>query len=70
MMDRQVGVVGAGTIGAGVGRFFAEAGWRVAVSGGHGPERVATVAASLGPGATAVTAEEALAAEVVLLALP
>ena len=69
-MDRQVGVVGAGTIGAGVGRFFAEAGWRVAVSGGHGPERVAGVAAGLGPGATAVTAEEALAAEVVLLATP
>jgi hypothetical protein len=59
-MHTEVGVVSAGTIGAGVGRFFAEAGWRVAISGGHGPGRVAGVAASLGPGATAVTAEEAL----------
>ncbi len=69
-MDRQVGVVGAGTIGAGVGRFFARAGWRVAISGSHGPERVAGVAALLGPEAEAVTAEQALTAEVVLLATP
>jgi predicted dinucleotide-binding enzyme len=49
-MDSQIGVVGAGTIGAGVGRFFAEAGWQVAISGGHGPERVVGVAASPGAG--------------------
>jgi 3-hydroxyacyl-CoA dehydrogenase len=27
-MDRQIGIVGAGVIGAGVGRFFSNAGWR------------------------------------------
>ena len=38
-MDRQIGVAGAGTIGAGVGQFFGKAGWRVAISGAHGPDR-------------------------------
>jgi len=66
----KVGVVGAGVIGAGVGQLFARAGWQVAVSGGHGPDRVAPVAANLGQGAEAVTVQEALAAGVVLLAVP
>ncbi|HEY2268001.1 MAG TPA: NAD(P)-binding domain-containing protein [Streptosporangiaceae bacterium] len=69
-MDRQVGILGAGTIGAEVGRFFAAAGWRVVISGAHGPGALAGVAAGLGPGAAPVTAGEAIRSEVVLLATP
>lgn len=69
-MNRQIGVLGAGTIGAGVGRFFAAAGWRVAISGGHGPGSLMEVATRLGPDGTAVTVAEAVAAEAVLLATP
>jgi hypothetical protein len=69
-MDKRIGILGAGTIGAGVGRLFAAAGWRVTISGAHGPGAIAGVAAGLGPEAAAVTVAEAIGTEVVLLATP
>ena len=69
-MDRQIGILGAGTIGAGVGRFFAAAGWRVAISSAHGPGALAGAAAGLGPDAAPVTVGEAIRSEAVLLATP
>jgi hypothetical protein len=85
-MDRRIGILGAGTIGAGAGQFFARAGWHVAISGAHGPAALGgavdaiTAGIADGPGpqapsgarptATAVTTDEAIKAEVVLLATP
>jgi hypothetical protein len=85
-MDRQIGILGAGTIGAGVGQFFVRAGWHVAISGAHGPAALGgavdamTAGVANGPGpqaasstrpeVTAVGADEAVKAEVVLLATP
>src|ERR1700743_462470 len=67
-MDRQIGIVGAGIIGAGIGRFFSNAGWRVAISSARGPGGRAGVTARLGAGAAPVA--DAIAAEVVLLPVP
>ena len=69
-MTATVGVLGAGTIGRGVGRFFLHAGHRVLLSNSRGPQTLGDVAADLGANAGAVTAAEAAAADIVLLAVP
>jgi 8-hydroxy-5-deazaflavin:NADPH oxidoreductase len=69
-MTATVGVLGAGTIGRGVGRFFLNAGHRVLISNSRGPETLGDVAADLGANARAVTTAEAAAADIVLLAVP
>jgi 8-hydroxy-5-deazaflavin:NADPH oxidoreductase len=69
-MTATVGVLGAGTIGRGVGRFFLNAGHRVLISNSRGPETLVDVAADLGANARAVTTAEAAAADIVLLAVP
>jgi 8-hydroxy-5-deazaflavin:NADPH oxidoreductase len=69
-MTATVGVLGAGTIGRGVGRFFLNAGHRVLISNSRGPETLGDVAADLGASARAVTTAEAAAADIVLLAVP
>ena len=61
-MTATVGVLGAGTIGRGVGRFFVNAGHRVLLSNSRGPQTLGDVAADLGANAGAVTAAEAAAA--------
>jgi predicted dinucleotide-binding enzyme len=69
-MTATVGVLGAGTIGRGVGRFFLNAGHRVLISNSRGPKTLSDVAADLGANARAVTTAEAAAADIVLLAVP
>jgi 8-hydroxy-5-deazaflavin:NADPH oxidoreductase len=69
-MSATVGILGAGTIGRGVGRFFASAGHPVLISNSRGPETLGEVVAELGDHARAVTTAEAAAADIVLLALP
>jgi predicted dinucleotide-binding enzyme len=69
-MAATVGVLGAGTIGRGVSRFFLNAGHPVLISNSRGPETLAGVVADLGINARAVTTAEAAAADIVLLTLP
>lgn len=65
----DIGIIGAGNIGATAARLFAGAGHRVAISNSRGPETLRDLAAEIG--ARAVTVEEAADfGEVVLLAVP
>lgn len=67
----NIGIIGAGHIGATAARLFVEAGHRVAIGNSRGPETLRLLAADLGGNATAVTAEEAAHfGDVVLLAVP
>jgi len=67
----DIGILGAGNIGATAARLFAEAGHRVAVSNSRGPETLASLVVELPEDVRALTAEEAAAfGEVVLEALP
>ena len=71
MSTSTLGVIGAGTIGAGVARLAAEAGFDVILSNSRGPETLAALVAELGPRARAATpAETARAADLVLASLP
>jgi 8-hydroxy-5-deazaflavin:NADPH oxidoreductase len=62
---RTVGILGAGRFGRVLARLAADAGWRVLLAGSGAPYRVPRV-----PGTTPVTAREAAAADLVVLALP
>ncbi|MGH3145792.1 MAG: NADPH-dependent F420 reductase [Rubrobacter sp.] len=69
MLD--IGIIGAGNIGATTARLFAEAGHRVAISNSRGSETLHDLADGIGENARAVTVEEAADfGEVVLLAVP
>jgi predicted dinucleotide-binding enzyme len=69
-MTATVGILGAGTIGRGVGRFFLNAGHPVLISNSRGPGTLGAAVAELGAQARAVTTAEAAAADIVLLAVP
>lgn len=67
----NIGIIGAGHIGATAARLFIDAGHHVAISNSRGPETLRELVAELGPNARAVTVEEAARfGEVVLLAIP
>ena len=67
----NIGIIGAGNIGATTARLFANAGHRVASSNSRGPESLRDLVAELGPNVQAATVEEAAAfGEVVLVAIP
>jgi 8-hydroxy-5-deazaflavin:NADPH oxidoreductase len=67
----NIGIIGAGHIGATVARLFIDAGHEVAISNSRGPETLRGLVAELGPKARAVTPEEAARfGKVVLLAIP
>lgn len=67
----NIGIIGAGRIGATTARLFSEAGHQVAISNSRGPDSLAGLVSSLGPRVRATSVEEAIAfGEVVLLALP
>lgn len=69
----SIGVIGAGAIGRALARHFLNAGCRVTLSNSRGPESLAATIAELGgeeSGVSAGTVEEALAAGIVVLALP
>lgn len=67
----DIGILGAGNIGATAARLLAGAGHRVALSNSRGPETLTDVVAELPGDVRAVTAAEAAAfGEVVLEALP
>jgi len=66
----EVGIIGAGAVGSALAAHWARAGHGVVLASRH-PERLARLAARLGPGARAATpAEAARAGDMVLLATP
>lgn len=67
----NIGILGAGRIGATAAELFARAGHTVAISNSKGPASLSELVARLGSHVRAVTPEEAVAfGEVVLLAVP
>jgi predicted dinucleotide-binding enzyme len=67
----NIGILGAGHIGATTAELFTKAGHSVAISNSKEPESLASLVVSLGPHVKAVTAEEAVRfGDVVLLAIP
>jgi predicted dinucleotide-binding enzyme len=67
----KIGIVGAGNIGGTAAGLFLKAGHEVAVSNSRGPKTLASLVASLGPNARAMTAADAVAfGDAVLLAIP
>jgi predicted dinucleotide-binding enzyme len=66
-----LGIIGSGSIGAGVARLAAAAGIPVVIANSRGPESLADLVADLGPNATAGTVEQAASAgDLVLLSVP
>jgi predicted dinucleotide-binding enzyme len=67
----DIGIIGAGNIGATAARLFEQAGHRVAISNSRGADSLAALVASLGPQVQALAVDDAVRfGEVVLLALP
>lgn len=67
----NIGIIGAGSIGATLARLFAEAGHFVAISNSRGPESLADVIRELGPNIKAMTVTDAASfGDVVVEAIP
>jgi 8-hydroxy-5-deazaflavin:NADPH oxidoreductase len=67
----NIGILGAGRIGATAAELFAKAGHSVAISNSRGPASLSSLVASSGSRIKAVTAEEAIRfGDIVLIAVP
>jgi len=67
----QIGIIGAGRIGATAARLFVTAGHQIAISNSRGAESLRTLVAGLGAAALAATVDDAARlSELVLLAVP
>jgi predicted dinucleotide-binding enzyme len=66
----SVGIIGAGRLGQAMARTALRADRRVVIANSRGPESLASVVSELGDGVSAGTAEEAAAADVVVIAVP
>jgi predicted dinucleotide-binding enzyme len=67
----DIGILGAGNIGANAARLFAKAGHNVRIANSRGPESLSGLCDEIGPAARAATPGDAVAfGDVVLLALP
>ncbi|HEY2049928.1 MAG TPA: NAD(P)-binding domain-containing protein [Caulobacteraceae bacterium] len=62
-------IIGAGTVGATLARFFAAKDIPVLIANSRGPETLRELAADIGPGVTPVTIAEAVKADVILVAV-
>jgi predicted dinucleotide-binding enzyme len=65
-----VGIIDAGNIGQAIARQMARAGQPVILSNSRGPDSLAPIIRTLGPGITAGSVQQAAAAEIVALAVP
>jgi predicted dinucleotide-binding enzyme len=63
-------IIGSGNIGEALARQFARSGIDVAIANSRGPESLAALARELGERVTATTLQQALRADVVILAVP
>jgi 8-hydroxy-5-deazaflavin:NADPH oxidoreductase len=66
----EIGTIGAGPFAQAFAKRVLKAGHKVKLSNSRSPESLREIVHQLGPGATAVTREEAAACEIVLLAVP
>jgi len=67
----NIGILGAGNIGANAARLFAKAGHDVRIANSRGPQTLAALIAEIGPQAKAMTASDAVAfGDLVLIAIP
>jgi len=66
----EIGTIGAGTFAQAFAKRALKAGYKIKLSSRRGPESLRKTVDQLGAGATAVTKEEAVACEMVLLAVP
>jgi len=66
----EIGTIGAGDFAQAFAKRALETGHKVKLSNNRGPESLREIVNRLGPGAMAVTKEEAAACEMVLLAVP
>ena len=69
-MTDSVGIIGAGRLGQAMARTALRAGRRVVIANSRGPESLTSVVSALGEGVSAVTADEAAAAGIVVIAVP
>ncbi len=67
----EIGILGAGNIGANLARLFAGAGHHVRLANSRGPESLAALVASIGDNVEAASAQDAVDhAELVVIAVP
>ena len=66
----DVGIIGAGRLGQAMARTAMRAGRSVVIANSRGPESLASVVSGLGEGVSAGTADEAVAAGIVVIAVP
>ena len=66
----EIGVIGAGDFGQAFAKRALKGGHKVKLSNSRGPDSIREIVSRLGPGAMAVTKEEAAACQIVLLAVP
>ena len=66
----KIGTIGAGDFAQAFAKRVLKAGHKIKMSNSRGPDSLREIVKRLGPGATAVTREEAVACEIVLLAVP
>jgi predicted dinucleotide-binding enzyme len=66
----EIGTIGAGAFARAFAKRALKAGHKVKLSNSRGPESLREIVNQLGPGAMAATVEEAVACEMVLLAVP
>src|SRR6266446_10107558 len=66
----EIGTIGAGDFAQAFAKRALKTGHKVKLSNNRGPESLREIVNQLGPGAMAVTKEEAAACEIVLLAVP
>lgn len=63
-------IIGTGNVGTALARQFARNGIAVSIANTRGPDTIAPLAQELGPMVTATTLDDALEADVILLAIP
>ncbi|HEV3134806.1 MAG TPA: NAD(P)-binding domain-containing protein [Acidimicrobiia bacterium] len=66
----RVGIIGAGRLGQAMARTALRAGRSVVIANSRGPESLTSVVSELGEGASAGTVDQALAADIVVIAVP
>src|SRR5246127_318357 len=66
----EIGTIGAGAFAQAFAKRALKAGYEVKLNNSRGPDSLREIVNRLGPGATAATKEEAVACEMVLLAVP